>query len=147
MNVLRVAVAIVLVSTPLYAQPETHPLRYMRVHNGGELQFDITRTQIEKVPAWTPQDGTAPPLQIDAAVDLGLASVRARHPDFSTFELGLIEISRIHTPHPLPNRWAYFVRFTPVVDGNRVMGGTYVAAVLMDGTILEPVTIPQAKPR
>lgn len=89
-------------------------------------------------PQWTPSSGN-PPLPIAKAAEVADAWIKKKNPDIKAFSISSIALAVSHTWHGKPeDRWYYKIEFQPIVGGQRLFGGQFLAVVLFDGTVVEP---------
>lgn len=101
--------------------------------------WPLSWAQLEASPSWSPSSG-APPLAIEKAVALATRWIREKNPRFDDFKPTRITFqrtSRSENGHSF-RRWYYTIDFEPVMNEEALYGGTYVAVVLFDGTVVEP---------
>jgi hypothetical protein len=104
-----------------------------------ELRLDFDK--LARLSTWTPGN-TDPPLSIAKASQLALAWGKQRYRRYDSVEIAEIMLTRAGC-HVTSPRWYYRVQFRPMMDGNGVLGYDQFVAVLMDGTIVEPITQPK----
>jgi len=99
--------------------------------------WEVPRKQYEALPRWTPADG-APPLAVNKALEIGSTWIKKRHPDVRQFDSSSLSFVRAGCCVSGDERWFYRIDFQPVVSGQRMYGGHFIAVVLMNGTVVEP---------
>jgi hypothetical protein len=114
---------------------EVHLSEYTDI-NGVKTKFVTSLDVILKTPEWK-ENMSNPPLPLPKAVSLATVWMKKRNPKFDDFIVSGITIRRIGSSD-LRNRWDYLIDFNAIVDRRTVYGSTFVAIVLMDGTIIEP---------
>lgn len=101
-------------------------------------RWEAPRGQYQALPRWTPASGEQPPLPIAKAVELGKVWIRKRYADVKHFEVTSVALMRAGCCVAADERWFYRLQFEPVVGGQRMFGGRFVAVVLLDGTVVDP---------
>ena len=97
-------------------------------------------------PKWAPASGN-PPLSIAKATEVAEAWIRKKNPDVKAFSVSSVALSVSHTWQGEPeDRWYYKIEFQPIVSGQRLHGGQFMAVVLFDGTVVEPQQERGARP-
>jgi hypothetical protein len=99
--------------------------------------WELPRKQYEALPRWSPTDG-APPLAVNKALEIGGTWIKKRHPDVKQFDALSLSFVRAGCCVSGDERWFYRMDFQPVVSGQRMYGGQFIAIVLMNGTVVEP---------
>ena len=99
--------------------------------------WEVPRKQYEALPTWSPADGS-PPLAVNRALEIGSAWIKSRHPDIKQFDSLSLSFVRAGCCVSGDERWFYRIDFQPVVSGQRMYGGQFIAVVLMNGTVVEP---------
>ena len=117
----------------------THPFYSTKKEDGTTIGLIATDADLARDPAWTPGHGE-PPISPGRAYDLALAWAKANWKRYDSFGLERIELQTAgcDSSH---KKWLYGVSLEPVIDGNRLFGGNYVLAVLMDGSIIAPTPV------
>ena len=109
---------------------------------GPMLQWELSSARHSSQPRWSPNQGM-PPVPIGRAVELGHIWLKKKHPEVKDFAVSSIQLAPIGYGRPPADRWYYRIEFLPIVSGQVLFGGGFVAVVLFDGTIVEP----RAEPR
>ncbi len=112
--------------------------------DGTMLRFAVQESDLASVPTWRPEEGQAAPLDLKFAIALGRDAVRKHHPDVQEFDLSWVTLGRLEPPHH--DVWYYHIRFAPVVGGQALKGGLYIACILMNGTVIEPKEYVEKRP-
>ncbi len=99
--------------------------------------WEVPRKQYEALSKWSPADGS-PPLAVNKALEIGSAWIKKRHPDVKQFDSSSLSFVRAGCCVSGDERWFYRIDFQPVVSGQRMYGGQFIAVVLMNGTVVEP---------
>jgi hypothetical protein len=135
------ALLLVVLASPV-APMERDELVLRTIHGDDGIVFKlaITPEQAEPVPAWNPDEGHAPPLDMDLAIKLARDTVKLRHPKFEEFRTWQITMASIGWGYN--DRWFYIVKFRAFDDGVPVYASGFFAGVLMDGTVIDPVREP-----
>lgn len=115
-------------------------LRTTHSSDGAVFRTVITPDQAKPVPAWEPDEGHPPPLDMDLAIKLARDAVKLRHPNYDEYRTWQIEMGRIGWSYN--DRWYYVIGFRPIDDGMPLYGTGFFATVLMDGTVIDPVLEP-----
>lgn len=103
-----------------------------------KIVLRVSESQIEQASSWTIKDGE-PPFSISQVYQAAKTWVKDKYSRYDDVEIDGIRIQ----PHGCSmhnNKWLYVVDFNPTIDGNKLWGSGNWAAVLMDGTIVGPVT-------
>lgn len=100
-------------------------------------RWDVPRKQYEALPKWAPRSN-AVPFSIADAVRTSEEWIKKRHPEVKKFDVSSVSLVRAGCCVPSDERWFYRVEFRPVVAGQRLHGGHFVAVVLLDGSLVEP---------
>jgi hypothetical protein len=103
---------------------------------GATTEFWASDSVLLKTPEWRPADGD-PPLSVARAVAIATAAAKAQHPKFDDVEVRDVHIMTASCGRGV-TRWFYSIDFSPVIDGQRMFGGSIGAVVLMNGDLLEP---------
>jgi hypothetical protein len=101
------------------------------------IELIIEENKIAKTPAWNPTMGE-PPISVAKASAIALAWAKNRFKRFDSVmirEIALVE----YTCASQSSRWYYRFDFVPLMDNNRVYGSGYWAALLMDGSMIQPI--------
>ena len=140
MNTLRPALLTLLVSLPLLAsaQPRNDVFLLGEGDSKAVYRWAVTKPKWNAQPAWSP--AAAPPLPMGKALEIGEAWLRKQHPDVKQFAVASITLKPREAAEGAGERWFYRLEFQPVVGGQRLWGGHFVAVVLFDGTVVEPRT-------
>lgn len=115
-------------------------LRTTQGSDGTIFKTVITPDQAKPVPAWEPDEGHPPPLDMDLAIKLARDAVKLRYPNYDEYQVWKIDMVRIGWNYD--DRWFYVITFRPIDDGMLIAGTGFFATVLMDGTVIEPVREP-----
>ena len=113
-----------------------HAVLSTTLDDGTEIGVFLPEEQVMRAPKWAPGQGE-PPLGISELVEIATAwalDTYARYDDVRIRSIGL----NSRSCGALRDSWYYVVHFTPIIDGNRLIGGGNFAAVLMDGTVVAP---------
>lgn len=101
-------------------------------------RWSVPRNRFVAQSPWTPAAG-APPLAISKAAEIAEAWIKAKNPEIKKFAVASIALTVGRTWGPeSKDRWYYRIEFQPVVGGQRLSGGMFIAVVLFDGTVVEP---------
>jgi hypothetical protein len=122
----------------VFASEEVH-LGELTDSDGIKFKYAVAESAIVKTPEWTGSNDS-PPLQISKAVIIAKDWVKKKNPKLDDFQVSKIHIQRIGCSS-IKNRWYYEIDFQGILDGRTLFGPDYIAKVLMDGTIIEPVII------
>jgi hypothetical protein len=107
--------------------------------DGTAIGIVISDEQRKKSPAWNIESGE-PPLPVSKAVIAAKAWGKKTYTRYDDVRIHSISLSPIDC-FSVKDRWYYLVTFSPVIDGNAIFGSGYFAAVLMDGTVIGPVSV------
>jgi hypothetical protein len=116
-----------------------HPFFTTQKEDGTRVGLIATDADLARDPAWTPGSGE-PPISPGRAYDLAVAWARANWKRYDSFGLETINLQTVgcDSSH---KKWLYVVSLAPVMDGNRLFGGSYDLGVLMDGSIIAPTVV------
>ena len=108
------------------------------VHEGDGTTIGLVASDADlaRDPVWAPGHGE-PPISPGRAYDLALAWARANWKRYDSFGLEEIILQTAGCDSSR-SKWVYVVELTPVIDGNRLFGGSWFLGVLMDGSIIAP---------
>jgi hypothetical protein len=126
-------------SCDAYGECASHAFYSTQREDGTRIGLTATDAELARDPAWTPGHGE-PPISTGRAYDLALAWARANWKRYDSFGLESIDLQSVGC-YSTGDKWLYVVHLAPVIDGNRLFGGAYVLAVLMDGSIIAPTTM------
>ena len=130
------------------AQPQRDVFLLGEGRNNVMHNWEVLRDKWEAQPAWTPGSGTPPPLAIAKAVELGEAWLLKRHSDLKKLAVQQITLKAQAESSPgTTEGWFYRIQYQPVVAGQRLWGGEFIAVVLLDGTIIAPRAEPYSSVR
>ncbi len=115
-----------------------HPFMSSTKSDGTKVGLFATVEMLRKTPKWNPEAGE-PPISISHAVSEVKRWAKSFYSRFDDIEVDRISLSE-NVCWEVKGRWLYVISLTPIVDGNKLHGSSYMAAVLMDGTIIEPRT-------
>ena len=108
--------------------------------DGTKIGVYVSDQQIEQTPKWSPQSG-APPLSLIQAIEIATEWADKEYNRFDNVEVYSIDLRRIGCRRA-GEHWVYMFHFTPVMEGERLWGSRYFAAVLMDGNVIQPKKSP-----
>ncbi|MBK7662762.1 MAG: hypothetical protein IPJ21_04275 [Sterolibacteriaceae bacterium] len=101
-------------------------------------QWAVPQSRFVALPRWSPSAGT-PPLPIGKAAEIADVWIKKKNSEIKSFSISSIAIAVGHGWGAEPqDRWYYRIDFQPIVGGQRLYGGQFIAVVLFDGTIVEP---------
>lgn len=104
--------------------------------DGKRFQLVVDSAHVQKTPAWNPSKGD-PPLSFAELVTAAMAWAKERYKRYDSVTIREITLVEYGCSR-MQDRWYYRVDFSPVMDGKRLWGSGYFAAVLMDGTVVGP---------
>ncbi len=133
------AIAMAFASAAHAFECERRPVLSTTKHDGTKFGIFISGDQIKEGPEWSPENGE-PPLSLSQAATIAKQWAEAEYTRFDGVEIGSISL-RPYGCFRNKNYWYYIFDFSPVIDGNTVYGSEYMAAVLMDGTIIGPEAV------
>lgn len=107
---------------------------------GRKIELVLDSAAMQRTPAWSPQKGE-PPLSVFKASRAALTWAKAKYTRYDNVEISELMLTS-YSCRGVPDRWYYRVQFTPIIDGNRVVGWGNFVAVLMDGSVVAPVASP-----
>jgi hypothetical protein len=116
-----------------------HPVLTTTKADGTAIGIVISDAQIGKAPTWSIESGE-PPLSISKAVAAAKAWGKKTYTRYDDMRIESISLNSLGCSSS-KNQWYYVVNFSPIIDGNVLFGGSYFAAVLMDGTVIGPVPV------
>lgn len=114
---------------------------YSSVQGGKGYKFEVPRARIEKLADWTPASNTIP-LAPQQAARLALAWYRSLHPTITNLQASSISLQRIFR---YETKWAYHVFLVPPEGAGPFQepkDSMRTAVVLLDGTVVDPVSDP-----
>jgi hypothetical protein len=91
---------------------------------------------MERAPRWTDLN-SEPPIALIKATQIALQWAKLEYHRFDDVEINEINLRKSYCSS-LSDTWYYVIDFAPIIDGNRILGSGYFAAVLMDGTVVGP---------
>ena len=106
---------------------------------GRKVELVLDSSAVERGPTWTP-GAKEPPLSIAKASRIALDWAKRKYARYDTVEIREIVLVP-YSCSAAQDRWYYRFEFTPVIDGNRTYGMGNFAAVLMDGSVVGPVSV------
>ena len=120
----------------IFASEEVH-LGEHTDSDGIKSKYAVAESVVVKTPEWT---GTTdnPPLQISKAVSIAKEWVKKKNPKLDDFQVSKLSIQRIGCSS-IKNRWYYEIDFQGILDGRTLFGPDFMAKILMNGTIIEPI--------
>jgi hypothetical protein len=126
----------------LLAWPSIATANEVTLFGQGDMEtmynWAVSNEKLLAQPQWSPAAGP-PPLPISKAVDLARAWMKKRHPDVKDFAIASVTLAPSNACcSGATERWYYRVEFYPIVGGQRLYGGHFIAVVLFDGTVVEP---------
>jgi hypothetical protein len=98
----------------------------------------ITETEAQRLPEWDPESGKPAPLPMDVAIKTGKEWLKKKYPKIDDFKIQSVTLEKIRNSS-IPNRWFYNIRFDPFLGDLHVFGPEFMAVVLMNGSVVEPV--------
>ncbi len=108
-----------------------------RTSDGFRIKLVIPSEKMKAAPKWSPEKGE-PPLTIANLIKIATSWARNKYKRFDDVKIGEISLMG-RGCWANEGYWYYQVDFTPIMDGNQLWSTAYFAAVLMDGTVIEPV--------
>lgn len=144
----NILLASLLLPAVVVAQPQRDVFLLGEGRNNIMQNWEVPHDKWGAQPAWTPTSGKPPPLAIAKAVELGEAWLLKRHSDVKKLVVQQITLKAQAESSPRTNEgWFYRIQYQPVVAGQRLWGGEFVAVVLLDGTIIAPRAEPYSSGR
>ncbi|MEE8548937.1 MAG: hypothetical protein V3S74_05645 [Alphaproteobacteria bacterium] len=113
-----------------------YPVMSTTKEDGTRIGLIIHNEQIEKTPKWSPGEGE-PPLPLAQTIAIATKWAKGKYSRYDSVKVWSIDLKEFGCGS-LKGHWYYIVHFKPVIDGNTLFGGGNFAAVLMDGTVIEP---------
>lgn len=143
MKTIRAALLILFTVLPVLASAQPRGDVFLLGEGDGKTmnRWAVAKPTWDAQPRWSPV--AAPPLPMGKALELGEAWLRKRHPEVRQFAVASITLKPREAGEG--ERWFYRLEFQPVVGGQRLWGGQFVAVVLFDGTIVEPRAEPSTR--
>ena len=130
------------------AQPQRNVFLLGEGRNNVMQNWEVPRDKWQTQPTWTPTSSSPPPLAIAKAVELGEAWLLKRHSDVKKLAVQQITLkSQAESSSGAAEGWFYRIQYQPVVAGQRLWGGEFVAVVLLDGTVVAPRAEPYSSAR
>jgi hypothetical protein len=137
------AATVALLPLLAYAQPRGEVMLLAEGDTKTMQTWEVSRQRWGAQPTWTPSSSGSPPLPIAKAVELGEGWLRKRHADVKQFAVSSVALRpQSSSGQDIVDGWYYRLEFQPVVAGQRLWGGQFVAVVLFDGTVVEPRSEP-----
>lgn len=131
-------------AAPAKRPNDLDPNLHARIHycyiNGLRYAFGVRRSVCEKLPKWTPFDGTPVPLLPKIAYDLAKAHLDTiKIPDDHGWELEHISLDPLGGMGP-DDRWMYVVDFWYFYRGGSSGPQTHMKYMItLDGKFVEPI--------
>lgn len=113
-----------------------YPVFSVKTEEGGEIGLYLPAEQVAKTPEWEPGQGD-PPLALTGAIDAALQWAKTKYTKFDSVGIRDVELRRTGCGSDT-KRWYYIFNFSLYLDGSALFGSGQFAAVLMDGTVVEP---------
>lgn len=114
------------------------PVMETHGRDGTKVALVIPSSVMTKTSKWSPGKGE-PLLSVGKAADIALKWAREHYKRFDSVEISEIQLNG-RGCWGTEGYWYYQVTFTPIMDGNQLWGAAYFAAVLFDGTVVEPTS-------
>jgi hypothetical protein len=144
MKTILIAFISIVVAASTWAQPDVVSLSHV-TSDGKTTIHKITASEAQKLPEWDPESGKPAPLELSTAIKLGKEWMKKKNPKMDDFTVGSISVEKVGYGS-IPNRWFYKVEFDPIVGGQKLFGSQFMAVVLMNGTVVEPIVHDAEKP-
>ncbi len=136
-RMIAACLAAAFLTTAVAQEEDTLQLRHSTDPKGTVTIHSVSEERASMQPQWDPET-QPPPLAINKAAAISKDSARKLKPEAEDFEVWGIDIWRIPSDR-FTKRWCYVFKLQPVVE-QRYISGQVAVFVLMDGTIVEPVT-------
>lgn len=135
--------AVTLLPLVAFAQPRGDVMLLSEGDTKTMQNWEVSRQKWAAQPKWSPASSGPPPLAIAKAVEIGEAWLRKRHADVKQFFVASVALRLQSSFGPDTSEgWFYRLEFQPIVAGQRLWGGQFVAVVLFDGSVVEPRSEP-----
>lgn len=125
------------IATPGIAfQCGERPFTSTRFQDGTQIGLFAESEHFEGAQTWEINNGE-PPLSISQAITIvqeWAETFYERYDSVKVSNLRLQEFGCGEARH----HWLYVFNLTPVIDGHKLYGGAYMAAVTMSGKVIEP---------
>ena len=116
-----------------------YPVLTTTKEDGTTIGIVISDELRKRTPQWNIESGD-PPLPLSKAVAAAKAWAKKTYTRYDDVKVECVTLNSYGCAIA-KNQWYYLVHFSPIIEGNALFGGTYFAAVLMDGTVVGPVPI------
>ena len=113
-----------------------YPVISSRKADGSEIGLYIDNDLVRNTPKWVLGQGE-PPLSVAEVSSVAIDWANSRWPKFDQVNVDEITVTGYDCFQDIGYSY-YRIKFTPIFDGNKIYGSTYMVAILMDGTIIEP---------
>ena len=111
------------------------PFRTSTNNNGEKIGLFAAKEYFVASPKWEIGEGE-PPLQISEAIALVSTWANQKYTRFDSMEIRSVQLQE-RSCIDSKGDWLYVVELDPVIDGNKLFGGSYTVAVTMAGEIIE----------
>ena len=141
MRIVLLSLLITTTSVANAASPEcgNHPVITITKTDGTAIGIVISDEQWKKAPRWKVEAGE-PPLSLSKAISIAKAWAKKTYTRYDDVTIEGVDLNA-HGCATTRDQWYYLVHFSPIMDGQRLFGGSYIAAVLMDGTVVGPIPV------
>lgn len=130
-NVLTFVVA----SHATYAVAERVYFNSWSKGDGYLYQNYVEKDDLQKMPSWSSESGTPPPLSAQQAVAIAEKYIEEKNPEASGATVATIQLSQFLIPQYYKDKWVYNVVFMTNIPVTNQPPGNYSVSILMDGTI------------
>jgi len=138
MRLFSLLTILILSAFPRFAQAQGNVVLFGQGDMKTMYQWEVSSQKFSTQPRWSPSSG-APPLTIEKAVEIATEWIKKKNPEIKNFALTSVAFSVGQAWEAQPSeRWYYRIEFQPIVGGQRLYGGQFIAVVLFDGSIVEP---------
>ena len=112
------------------------PFRTSENGKGVKVGLFIQNEDFVNSPKWSLGSGE-PPLSISKAASIISDWANQNYTKFDSMKISSITLQE-NGCLVLKDHWIYVVDINPIIDGNELFGGGYMAAITMEGKIIEP---------
>lgn len=124
-------VALLLGTLPVAASAQSDVVLFGQGDTQTMYQWVVPWNRFVAQQRWSPASGN-PPLPITKAAEVADAWIKGKYPDIKAFSISSIALAVSHTWQGEPqDRWYYKIEFQPMVGGQRLFGGQFIAVVLL----------------
>ena len=125
------------VSTSVFAyECGDHPFSSTSKQDGSKIGLFATLEDFDGSKSWSIENGE-PPLSISEAVVIVKAWAASFYTRFDSVAVSSFRMQG-DVCWKAKDQWVYVFDLAPIIDGNKLYGSAYMAAVTMSGKVIEP---------